>query len=64
MQCFGMTMRQYYKAKAMAALIVGSAHETGYGKDYHSNNTNVAIAAGVVADAMLAEDAKHLEATP
>ncbi len=47
----GMTMRQYYKAKAMQAMISGWDDANYVGR--------IAEEAGKIADAMIKEDEKH-----
>jgi len=49
----GMTLRDYFAAKAMQALI-GFSGAAGYGANFQAENKNLSAAAFFVADAMLA----------
>ncbi len=57
----GMTMRQYYKAKAINAILLPSGDGSQYGPSVEDCK-KAAEWAGRVADAMLAEDAEHEKA--
>ena len=52
----GMTLRDYFAAKAMAACIGNTSGN--FGVSYEVNNKNLAMASYAIADAMLAERAK------
>lgn len=52
----GMTLRDYFAAKAMAACISNMKGSLGVG--YAVNNENLAMASYAIADAMLAERAQ------
>lgn len=63
---YGMTQRQYYKAQALAGLmantcVVGVHPVAGWGLRV-CDTEDVAVFCGNVADAMIAEDAKHAKA--
>ncbi len=53
------TIRQRYKMAAAQGLLSAAADGTGFGKDYPNNNSNLAVASGLIADAMIAEDEAH-----
>ena len=63
----GMTMRQYYKAKAMQAIFGGVGAQQVADRDLRYDETNwaevVAANASEMADAMIHEDLEH-EKTP
>lgn len=50
----GMSLRDYFAAKALAAMIRNTVRSVGLGVSYPDNNANFALAAYAVADAMLA----------
>lgn len=49
----GMTMRDYFAAKAMQAILGGAPGGTGFGKSHQDTNLNYAVASYAIADAML-----------
>lgn len=54
----GMTMRQHYKAQALAGGLI--AHLEAFKKDPKFSSEDIlASTAGVIADAMIAEDQQH-----
>lgn len=55
----GMTLRDYFAAKAMQGFLAASGKSgIGFGFNYPENNINYAGVAYIIADAMLAERAK------
>jgi len=50
----GMSLRDYFAAKALAAMISNTARSVDLGVSYPQNNANFALASYAVADAMLA----------
>ena len=50
---FGMTLRDYFAAKAMQAFIRAAPHGTTFGTDYPKTNMQYANASYAMADAML-----------
>lgn len=54
-QYHGMTLRDYFAAKAMAALLQGAPSGTSFGTspENHETNFNYAVVAYALADAML-----------
>lgn len=49
----GMTLRDYFAAKAMNAFISNAPGGTKFGKNHEETNTNFAIASYAMADAMM-----------
>lgn len=49
----GMTLRDYFAAKAMQSFIERAPDQIGFGTNYPENNLNYSRAAYVMADAML-----------
>lgn len=49
----GLTMRDYFAAKALNALLVDAPRGTSFGVDHMDTNMNYAMAAYAIADAML-----------
>jgi hypothetical protein len=58
----GMTLRDYFAAKAMQSFIEKSANGTCFGTNYQENNLIFSVAAYAMADAMLRARALESEA--
>lgn len=52
-QCDGMTLRDYFAAKAMQSSIEKAPHGTWFGADHAETNDTYAAASYAMADAML-----------
>lgn len=57
----GMTLRDYFAAKAMQGVLSNSSISVKIGKNFQKENENIAIACYSVADAMLKEREKATE---